>query len=77
MCNAWNHSIDCTCGWGGDGHLGKRVAGNFLPPALRPKFKSYSELVVGCTIPNSRCPVCHLPVFFIDLLVMVEYFLMI
>lgn len=18
MCNAWNHSWDCTCGWGGD-----------------------------------------------------------
>ena len=22
MCNANNHSPDCTCGWGGDGHLG-------------------------------------------------------
>jgi hypothetical protein len=22
MCNAWNHSPGCTCGFGGDGHLG-------------------------------------------------------
>lgn len=22
MCNAHNHPPDCTCGWGGDGHLG-------------------------------------------------------
>ena len=22
MCNAWNHPIGCTCGWGGDGHMG-------------------------------------------------------
>ncbi|WP_407539347.1 hypothetical protein Q0M94_14420 [Deinococcus radiomollis] len=22
MCNAWNHPAGCTCGWGGDGHLG-------------------------------------------------------
>lgn len=22
MCNAFNHPIDCTCGFGGDGHLG-------------------------------------------------------
>lgn len=22
MCNAWNHPPGCTCGWGGEGHLG-------------------------------------------------------
>src|SRR5436190_283360 len=22
MCNAYNHSSYCRCGWGGDGHLG-------------------------------------------------------
>ena len=27
MCNAWNHSPDCTCGWGGEGHLGRRAPG--------------------------------------------------
>jgi len=25
MCNAWNHPPDCTCGWGGEGHLGISV----------------------------------------------------
>ena len=29
MCNAHNHPADCTCGWGGDGHLGRRTEGNF------------------------------------------------
>lgn len=24
MCNAWNHPPDCMCGWGGEGHLGRR-----------------------------------------------------
>lgn len=24
MCNAWNHSPGCMCGWGGEGHLGRR-----------------------------------------------------
>jgi hypothetical protein len=27
MCNASNHSPDCTCGWGGDGHLGSGGGG--------------------------------------------------
>lgn len=29
MCNAWNHSAGCTCGWGGEGHLGSSSGGNF------------------------------------------------
>lgn len=28
MCNAWNHAPGCTCGFGGEGHLG-RSPGNF------------------------------------------------
>lgn len=28
MCNAWNHSLGCTCGWGGDGHLGVSFGGS-------------------------------------------------
>src|SRR2546423_943586 len=27
MCNAWNHSPRCTCGWGGEGHSGRGYAG--------------------------------------------------
>lgn len=29
MCNAWNHHPDCTCGWGGEGHLGIRGTGSY------------------------------------------------
>lgn len=64
MCNAWNHSFDCTCGWGGEGHLGRRYIGNSSPPIFHPKFKTYNEFLIGCTIPNARCPVCGKPVFF-------------
>lgn len=65
MCNAWNHSLDCTCGWGGDGHAGRKSAGHapFLYSA-QPIFKTYSEFFVSCTIPNAKCPVCGEPVFF-------------
>ena len=29
MCNAWNHPLGCTCGFGGEGHLGRPTIGNF------------------------------------------------
>ena len=65
MCNAWNHSLDCTCGWGGEGHAGRRSVGNTSYFHLaRPIFKTYSEFLIGCTIPNAKCPVCGDPVFF-------------
>lgn len=35
MCNANNHPPDCTCGFGGDGHLG-RSSGHGLSTILRP-----------------------------------------
>ena len=34
MCNAWNHSAGCTCGWGGNGHAG-RSAGGWPPRGSR------------------------------------------
>jgi hypothetical protein len=65
MCNAWNHPPGCTCGWGGDGHLGRRQIGAgprsyAMPwgiPPIRASYESY-------TIPNARCPVCGASVFF-------------
>src|SRR5262245_23189103 len=27
MCNAWNHSPGCMCGWGGEGHSGGGSSG--------------------------------------------------
>ena len=64
MCNAWNHAADCTCGWGGEGHLGRRNGGNPFPLSMYPKFKTYGEYLVSCTVPNAKCPVCGSPVFF-------------
>lgn len=64
MCNAWNHSIDCTCGWGGEGHSGRRSLGNVSLHVMQPKFKTYNEFLVSCTIPNAKCPECGNPVFF-------------
>ncbi len=64
MCNAWNHSIDCTCGWGGEGHSGRRSMGNAPLHIMQPKFKTYSEFLISCTIPNAKCPECGSPVFF-------------
>lgn len=61
MCNAWNHPINCMCGWGGDGHLGKSPGGNILSNGLRvfdtKRYDSYLN-------PNAKCPVCGEPVYF-------------
>lgn len=62
MCNAHNHPPGCTCGWGGDGHLGTHGGGDhygFLV-ASYPHF----ETLRSFTDPNARCPVCGAPVFF-------------
>jgi hypothetical protein len=65
MCNAWNHSPECTCGWGGNGHLGRRDSGSgpnidtrysWVPPITQTR-NSY-------TIPNAACPVCGAAVYF-------------
>ncbi|WP_416437701.1 hypothetical protein [Phnomibacter sp. MR] len=61
MCNALNHPPGCTCGWGGDGHLGKRTDGNIYLNGLSlfdtKKITSYLN-------PNAKCPVCGESVFF-------------
>lgn len=62
-CNAWNHSQDCRCGWGGDGHAGRRTLFSSLVQS-QVRFKTYRELLVGFTSPNAHCPVCSNPVFF-------------
>jgi len=60
MCNAWNHHPDCTCGWGGEGHLGGRsdnFYGNVLSSSQFDTRDSFSN-------PNAQCPVCGKDVFF-------------
>lgn len=62
VCNAWNHSDGCTCGFGGEGHLGRRSTSvpPPQPPSTAPRYRSF----VSFTIPNARCPVCRALVFF-------------
>ena len=67
-CNAWNHSPDCDCGWGGDtGGGGRGIA--FLTRSIRvpdgrdwarPNSPTYETFIN----PNARCPICGADVFF-------------
>ena len=62
MCNAHNHPPGCTCGFGGEGHLGRRTGSTvssyfYDMPRIRPAYASYVN-------PNARCPVCGDVVFF-------------
>ena len=64
-CNAFNHSKDCRCGWGGEGHTGKRseYAGNIGSSIT---FRTYGDLLKGFTNPNAKCPTCGLKVYFYE-----------
>lgn len=65
MCNAWNHSSDCTCGWGGVGHLGRRSDGAHANRARWPVgIPPVNGSVKSVTMPNAACPVCGEPVFY-------------
>jgi hypothetical protein len=65
MCNAWNHPQGCTCGWGGEGHLGE---GSGLSNVFRSSFKPSLSINLGLypsyVNPNAICPVCGEIVFF-------------
>jgi hypothetical protein len=66
-CNAWNHSADCQCGWGGDGHAGGARRPGFQVSVVADGFvwrfdrKPSHESFVN---PNAKCPVCGASVFF-------------
>lgn len=61
MCNAWNHPPDCTCGWGGEGHLGKRTEWE----SYSTKFVIFDKTKPRSYVnPNAICPVCGCHVFF-------------
>lgn len=65
MCNANNHPPGCTCGWGGEGHLGRSSGAHRLPvPVLRPVLQSQFRVAESFTNPNANCPVCGAHVFF-------------
>lgn len=60
MCNAWNHPPECRCGWGGEGHAGKRQVGSDYNQWVPPLDLSRESF----TCPNACCPVCGALVFF-------------
>jgi hypothetical protein len=55
MCNAWNHSVSCGCGFGGTTRYGS-AGGSGLADYC---YESYVN-------PNARCPVCGARVFFYE-----------
>jgi len=69
-CNAWNHPLNCNCGWGGDTGGGYGQTGSVSAPAKRSivdggDWSGKSRAVYETfTIPNAACPVCGASVFF-------------
>jgi hypothetical protein len=60
VCNAWNHPVECRCGWGGEGSLGGGrggYGGGFGGMGEPLSYDSYTN-------PNARCPVCGAGVIF-------------
>lgn len=71
MCNAWNHSPHCTCGWGGDGHSGTSLAGGgggtwVLPPDYYADYFRHFQWsdFPSYVVPNAKCPQCGASVYF-------------
>lgn len=70
MCNAYNHSFDCPCGFGGDtGGGGWRRArfrsiAEMLEPISGGWVKDNGGTIESYVNPNAHCPVCNAPVFF-------------
>jgi hypothetical protein len=69
MCNAYNHSFDCPCGFGGDtggggGWRGGRFAVTSLEPISGGWAKDNGGTVASYVNPNAHCPVCGEPVYF-------------
>jgi len=56
MCNALNHSSGCTCGWGGDGHLGR----NYDHHERSNWYKLTDSFCI-----QSQCPNCGQYVYFV------------
>ena len=62
MCNAKGHPPGCMCGFGGEGHAGRRPAehGHSLSSPVFSRPRTYESYVN----PNAKCPVCDSAVFF-------------
>lgn len=64
MCNAWNHPLNCTCGWGGEGHSGHSTFSDFVPAAQSWWPRALTSTYDSYVNPNASCPVCGAAVFF-------------
>lgn len=64
MCNAWNHHPNCTCGWGGDGHLGKGGAHGGRGPRIKVPSETIWRYHDNYCSPTT-CPECDAEIFFI------------
>lgn len=64
MCNAWNHPLNCTCGWGGDGQSGRSTFSNVVPAAQGWWPRALTSTYDSFVNPNASCPVCGAAVFF-------------
>jgi hypothetical protein len=76
MCNAHNHSPGCTCGFGGDGHLGFYSGYGFPYELNSESYKQIKERIslslleinkgtfTSYVNPNATCPVCGELVYF-------------
>ncbi|MBS0645305.1 MAG: hypothetical protein JSR97_01770 [Verrucomicrobia bacterium] len=67
MCNAWNHSAGCTCGWGGVGHTGtgggRTVQSHLVYQRIQRNLKKFVEYF-STTNPNAICKYCGATIFF-------------
>lgn len=64
MCNAWNHSHNCKCGWGGEGHLGSgghRTTSSFV--SAKSSSRIYTHSGQSYTYPR-KCWWCGQEVYF-------------
>ena len=70
MCNAWNHPTGCTCGFGGDGHLGgggysyTDLIKIYIERLRLSEFSINPQVFKSYVNPNAICPVCGATVFF-------------
>lgn len=69
MCNGYNHEPGCKCGFGGEGNVGG--GGRHLTftkaqveYAVTYRNSSVSNTLDSYVVPNARCPVCGVSVFF-------------
>jgi len=60
-CNAWNHSVHCSCGFGGDTESDNGVS--YSQEAL-PCATGRTWVLGSYLNPNARCPICGQRVYF-------------